>query len=181
AAPIPASRPAPLLVMPSRSIFQPPRVMSTVLPESRKTVAGLGTRMSKGAPTVRKVSSRTPPYSMATAPTLTQKPSSSTDDVRPPTPSRLSTSSVRRPAWARRAAAHRPPAPEPITTASNDRCSLMGCSSTGEGGTAVFQEGGHALPDVGFGGAGGHRGALGGEVGDVLLARRDQQPLHPAV
>src|SRR5215217_3067824 len=157
---MPASRPAPFLVMPSSSSFQPPRVMSTVLPDSRKTVAGFGTRMSKGAPTVRNVSSRTPPYSMATAPTLTQKPSSSTDDVRPPMSSRLSTSSVRRPACARRAAAHSPPAPEPITTASKDSGSLMDGSSAGEGGTASLQEGGHALADVGFGGARRHGGGL---------------------
>src|SRR3954471_11618246 len=112
------SSPAPRLSRPLTSLPIGPFDSETSLPFRRKSVAGSGMRISNGAPTARNVSSSTPPYSMATAPVLTVKPSPSTLDARPPTRSRDSTSSVRYPWWARRAAADKPPAPAPMTSAS---------------------------------------------------------------
>ena len=52
----------------------------------KKELAGSGVRMSSGAPTVLKVSSNTPPSSIAMAPILTVKPSISSVEARPPMP-----------------------------------------------------------------------------------------------
>jgi hypothetical protein len=73
----------------------------------------------------------TPPYSIATAPVFTRKPSTSMVEARPPTRSRVSTTSTRSPACARRAAAQRPPTPAPITSASyRSVTSVLDCSVT---------------------------------------------------
>ena len=50
----------------------------------KKELAGSGVRMSSGAPTVLKVSSNTPPSSIAIAPILTVKPSICSVEARPP-------------------------------------------------------------------------------------------------
>ena len=50
----------------------------------KKELAGSGVRISSGAPTVLKVSSNTPPSSIAMAPILTVKPSICSVEARPP-------------------------------------------------------------------------------------------------
>ncbi|SKS06206.1 Uncharacterised protein [Mycobacteroides abscessus subsp. abscessus] len=124
AAPIPLTSLAPWRVNLLSRNPHPPPVTSMSLPPIRYRIGGVGSRISNRAPTSRHVCSVIPPTSITIAPLLTLKPSISSVDARPPTLSSRSTTRVRYPCRVSRAAANKPPAPAPITTASKC-CSVM--------------------------------------------------------